>query len=74
MKIPTKRIVEMADDIYMVKFKTEDVEQELGEEDGDGGSSGKDDSFKDPEDEEPLEEDLEKEKDSRPENSGTPKD
>lgn len=78
-KVPKKRLMEMGDDIYLLYFKTEGVDQETNTEEGGDGKGGKgdkgdDDGGESSGEEDFLDEDLGKEdKDHTPQKDETPK-
>jgi hypothetical protein len=78
-KVPKKRLMEMGDDIYLLYFKTEGVDQETNTEEGGDGKGGKGDKGDDDGgecsgEEDFLDEDLGKEdKDHTPQKDETPK-
>jgi len=78
-KVPKKRLMEMGDDIYLLYFKTEGVDQETdteegGDDKGGKGDKGDDDGGESSGEEDFLDEDLGKEdKDHTPQKDETPK-
>jgi hypothetical protein len=73
-KVPKKRVMEMGDDIYLLKFKTEGVDQDTDSEDGGDGKGSKGDGEEHLEEDDLLDDDLGKaDKDQFPQNDDTQK-
>lgn len=72
-KIPKKRVMEMGDDIYILKFKTEDVGQETETKEGGDGKGGKGEGEENLDEDDLLDDELGKiDKDQIPPNDDTP--
>jgi hypothetical protein len=65
-KVPKKRVMEMRDGIYLIKFKTKGIDQESDSEEGGDGKGGKPEEDGNPAEQDLLDGDLGKNDDDLP--------